>query len=431
MKRLLVLGILVWSAFSVGAQLPTYDPPRDWKMADGQPFKASIVSFDGKVAAFRMPNGQKAEAPLDKLSAEDQAYLAEWLEKQPIKVAMPEVVGATEESTKTEVVKEDEMNDRFIYRTQNFEFISQGKFTQSLLFEVARNFEATRELLKELPWNIDPSPEEGKYFKARLMRTRFDYLKAGGPQNSGGVYLRAKNVFLVPFSSIGLKVVGKSYAKDTDFSTHTLVHELTHQMMHAWLPYLPQWVIEGTAEYTGLLPLSTGKFRVSSAKTGLKTYTNYLKDMNGSVPAPYPLDELFPMTNKTWNATLKNDERAASKLYFTSYLLVYYFMHLDGKGDGQLFVKYFREMGKTRKEVEDYLKAVEEFKKQPGVEVSEDGSYRWPNTLTHPEKPAVLATEGALDEFQKKSLQILLNGRSEEQLMKEIRSAYMRLGIRL
>lgn len=431
--RVTLAGFLfAFSAWTLCAQLPTYEPPRDWKTAEGQPFKASVVSFDGKVVAFRMPNGSRAESPLEKLSAEDQAYLAEWQKKQPIKFVMPDVVGVDTANVKVEVVKEDERNDEFIYRTQHFEFISQGKFTQGLLKEVARNFEATYELLKALPWDIQPAPEEGDYFRAKLMRTQQDYAEAGGMANSGGVYMRHQKVFMVPFRSIGLKAVGKSYAKDSDFTTETLVHELTHQMMHAWLPYLPQWVIEGTAEYTAMLPLSIGKFRVSSAKSGLKDYISYLKKVQGSAPEPYPLDELFHMTNQTWNKTLETEPRMAGRLYFTSYLLVYYFMHLDGKGDGQLFVRYFREMAEFRKQVEDFQKEVEAFKKLPGVEVNEkEGTYRWPSTLKAPVVPAILASEDALNQFQKKSLEILLDGRTEDELMKQIRSAYMKLGIRL
>ena len=424
----IALAFLLAAATAV-AQLPTYDPPRDWKMADGQPFKASLVSYDGKVVAFRMPNGQRAQAPVEKISAEDQQYLANWLEKQPIKVVMPDVVGVETSTLKTEVVSEDERNNKFVYRTPHFEFESQGKFTQSLLREVARNFEATYELLKALPWNIQPSPESGNYFKAKLLKTRSAYFEAGAPQGSGGVYMRSREIFMVPFDSIGLKVVGQSYAKDTDFDPHTLIHELTHQMMHAWLGFLPQWIVEGTAEYTATLPLSTGKFRVSSAKSGLKAYIDQLK--NTRMPTPYPLDELFPMTNAKWNSILGSDPREAGSLYYTSFLLVYYFMHIEGNGDGQLFVRYFREVAKVRNEVETYLKAVEEFKKQPGVEVKEDGSYRWPRSMEHPKEPAVMASPEARDEFQKKTLEILLNGRSEVELMKEIRSAYMKLGIRL
>jgi len=43
----------------------------------------------------------------------------------------------------------------------------------------------------------------------------------------------------------------------------------------------------------------------------------------------------------------------------------------------------------------------------------------------------VLDSETARAEFQKRTLEILLNGRTKEELMEEIRSAYARLGIRL
>lgn len=413
------------------AQLTTVDPARAWKTAEGQPFQASLVSYDGTTAIFRLPNGSRAQAPAAKLSAEDQTYLAEWQKKQPIKVVLPDVVGVETANIKTEVVSEDAANEKFVYRTQHFEFESQGKFNQTLLREVARNFEATYELLRALPWGIEPKPASGNYFKARLLKTRDAYYSAGGPQNSGGVYMGGAEIFLVPFESIGVKIVGQSFAKDDDFRTDTLVHELTHQMMHFWLNLLPQWVVEGTAEYTGTLPLKTGKFRVSAAKNGLKDHIDFLKTRTrDGVPDPYPLEQLFSITNEQWNEILTTDPRASRRLYFTSYLLVYYFMHLDGKGDGQLFARYFREVGAARKEMEDYFKAVEEFKKLPGVEVLPNGSYRWQGDLKHPEKPAVLDKDKRA-EFQKKTLYILLDGRTEADLMKQIRSAYAKLGIRL
>jgi hypothetical protein len=45
--------------------------------------------------------------------------------------------------------------------------------------------------------------------------------------------------------------------------------------------------------------------------------------------------------------------------------------------------------------------------------------------------PEVLKSETALNEMQKTTLKILLDGRSETDLMKQIRSAYTKLGIRL
>jgi len=433
MKRVLFSSLVWICGLSLAfAQLPTIEPPRGWKTAEGQPFQASVASFDGTTVIFRMANGSRAQAPATKLSTEDQAWLVEWQKKQPIKVVLPDVVGVETANIKAEVVSEDAVAEKYVYRTQNFEFESQGKFNQSLLREVARNFEATYELLKALPWGIGPAPESGQYFKARLLKNLEAYHAAGGPQNSSGVYIGGEDLFMVPFESIGVKTVGKSYAKDDAFDYGTMVHELTHQMMHSWLRLLPQWIVEGTAEYTSTLPLKTGKFRVSAAKNGLKDYLEFLKKRaRDGVPEPYALDQLFPITNEQWNSILEGDPRSSRRLYFTSYLLVYYFMHLDGKGDGQLFVRYFREVGAVRTEAANYRQAVEEFKKQPGVEVKPDGSYRWPGSLKHPEKPAIVATPEALAEFQKKTLYILLDGRSEAELMKQIRSAYTKLGIRL
>ena len=432
MKRALPLFASLGLATLAAAQLPTPEPARAWKTAEGAAFQASVVSFDGTTVVLRMANGSRAQAPAAKLSAEDQAWLAEWQKKQPIKVVLPDVVGVETANIKAEVVSEDAAGEKYVYRTQNFEFESQGKFNTSLLREVARNFEATFELLKALPWGIEPAPESGTHFKARLLKNKESYQSAGGPANSGGVYMGGKDLFMVPFESIGVKTVGKSYAKDDDFDYSTMVHELTHQMMHSWLRLLPQWIVEGTAEYTSTLPLKTGKFRVSAAKNGLKDHLDYLKTKTrDGVPEPYPLEQLFTVTNEQWATILDDDPRSSRRLYFTSYLLVYYFMHLDGKADGQLFARYFREVGTVRAEHLAYRRALAEFMKRPEVKVFPDGRYTWPSSLAHPTKPALEASPDALAEFQKKTLAILLDGRTEADLMKQIRSAYTKLGIRL
>ncbi len=431
-QRALLLPLLLLIV-DAAAQLPTVEPARAWKTAEGKPFQATLQKVDGASAFFRMPTGQTAQAPLAKLSTEDQQYIAEWQKKQPIKFTMPDKVGVDSSAIKTEVVSEDAAAEKFVYRTPHFEFESQGKFKPSLMTEVARDFEATYELLKALPWDIEPRPPSGNYFHARLLKDRAAYAAAGGPANSGGVYMSRTETFLVPFESIGVKAQGTSYVKSRDgFDSSTMVHELTHQMMHFWLDFLPQWMVEGTAEYTNVLPLSAGHFRVSGAKTGLKDYIDHLKKRAvGGMPEPYPLEKLLKITNEEWMETLTREPAISHRLYFTSYLLVYYFMHLDGKGDGQRFIHYFREVQGARKEMEEYRKAMGEFFKMPGVKLNEDGSYTYPSNVPHPKKPDSIATPASQAEFQKKTLAILLDGRSEDELMKQIRSAYHGLGIKL
>ena len=81
--------------------------------------------------------------------------------------------------------------------------------------------------------------------------------------------------------------------------------------------------------------------------------------------------------------------------------------------------------------METYQKEFQEFLKQPGVTRHEKGGISYPSNLKVPERPAVLRSAEAEEEFRKKTLQILLDGRSEADLMKQIRSAYAKLAIRL
>ncbi|MEZ0257640.1 MAG: hypothetical protein ACAI37_20320, partial [Chthoniobacter sp.] len=176
------------AASLVMAQLPTFDPPRGWKTTDGAAFQASVLSFDGTNVVFRLANGTRAQAPVTKLGSEDQQYLVDWQKKQPINTALPNEIGVETSQVKAEVVSEDPAAEKFVYRTQHFEFESQGKFNQVLLRDVARNFEATYELLKALPWFIEPKPEEGDRFHAKLLKDKESYFAAGGMKNSGGMY---------------------------------------------------------------------------------------------------------------------------------------------------------------------------------------------------------------------------------------------------
>lgn len=421
-------ALLLFAPIPAMSQLPPEEPMREWAFPGGIATRAALRTFDGKTAVLRLSNGQRASLPADSLGEADRAYLAEWQDQQP--VVMPDSVGVDSKKVTVEVVSEDEKNEKFVYRTQHFEFTSDGKLTQNLLRDVARNFEATYELLKALPWRIQPQPEEGDRFHALLVRSRERYKEEGGTPNSGGIYFSSRKLFIVPFESLGIERLGKSFAKSSDYRSNTLVHELTHQMMNSWLDLLPQWVTEGTAEYTNIIPLRFGVFRVSSAKSGLRDYIAFLK-ARGGVPEPFPIEELFGISDKQWSETLAQNPEESGRMYFTSYLLVNYFMHMDGKGDGARFVKYMCAIDRVRQQIEVYETGVEALKKLPGVKVLPDGSYRWPATLRPPSIPEVLTSPEKRAEFEKSTLDILLNGRTTDELMNQIRSAYRRVGIKL
>ncbi len=424
---ILILAIVLLATGTSGAELPPSSPPREWTLPDIGPAQAVLETFDGKTASLKLANGQRKNFPAEVLGEADRQFLEEWLENRP--VVIPDSVGVDSSKIKVEVVSENEQEAKFVYRTEHFEFTCEGRLTQNLLADVARNFEATHELVKALPWGIRPEPEEGDRFRALLVRSPEHYREQGGPENSGGVYFRSRRLFIIPFESLGIRSLGKSYSKSSDYRSDTLVHELTHQMMHSSLELLPTWVIEGTAEYTNILPLRFGVFRISSARNGLRTYLDHLKT-RGGIPEPYPMEKLLTISHEQWGETLEKNPEESHRLYFTSYLLVNYFMHMDGKGDGARFVKYMRAVAKARREVEDYEKAVAEFRKLPDVKNLPDGRYRWPDTLTHPAEPPILSSPEKRAEFEKTTLDILLDGRSVPELAEEIRAAYRRAGLR-
>ena len=431
LSRAVILGavaLLLLTVIPLMAQLPPEGPMREWTFPGGGATRAALQTFDGETVTVRLLSGQRTSTPVDSLGVADRAYLAEWQERQPI--AMPGSVGVDSSKLLVEVVSEDADSGKFVYRTPHFEFTSDGELTKNLLRDVAGNFEATYELLKALPWGIRPEPEEGDRFHALLVRSRVRYEDEGGAPNSGGIYFRTRKMFVVPFGSLGIERLGKSYVKSSDYRSDTLVHELTHQMMHAWLDILPQWVIEGTAEYTNAIPLRGGAFKVSSARSGLKDYIAFLK-ARGGVPDPFPIEKLFGTSGKEWSEMLARNPKESQRMYFTAYLLVNYFMLMDGKGDGASFVKYMRAVGKGLEQVEKYERELAAFKRLPGVEVLPDGRCRWSGSLTPPPEPEILASSTKFAEFEKSTLDILLNGRTTDELMNQIRAAYRRVGIKL
>jgi hypothetical protein len=283
-----------------------------------------------------------------------------------------------------------------------------------------------------LPWDIQPRPAEGVYFRASLFRDRDSYQRAGGLPGSAGSYFTHWKRFMVPFESMGIREVGSSFRMDEAFDTHVLVHELTHQMMHFWLGYLPPWVVEGIAEYTGNLPLKNGRFRLSEAKHGLKAYLDFRRRrMPGGVPEPYPLDRLFALSTDEWSRIMATDGPRTQRLYLTSYLLIYYFMHLEGAGDGLRLARYLRASAETVRRAEAYEVALADFKRRPGVKVKPDGAFEYPRDLEPPALPPDLFFGAARAAKIRETLGVLLEGRSEAELMDQVRAAYRTHDIRL
>lgn len=400
---------------------------RTWTTTDGHAFQATLVQVQGTQVTLRLGNGQLAGMSLSRLSEGDQLFIkggqnptapgqpATAARVPPEKRIWPAKVEVDSRAIEVSLVKDDAAAKDYRYRSQNFEFISEDKLAGSVMKEIARTFEATRSLVQALPWGIDPQPPADLgYYQAKFYVTRESYIADGAPPNSGGVYFSKDRIFRIPFPSLGLQMRGKTWFKDDNYRNDTIVHEITHQMMHDFIFFLPTWVSEGTAEYTEMLPYHAGRFLSGSHERGIK---DYLKEAEGRQMKPAHIGsvmEHMSMTSAEWSERSARGEQ--SRLYFSSLMLVYFFSHLDGDGKGTRFLRYMDKMAEARD-------AWAAFFKNPNVTLRPDGSFTYrSDTPLPPQKRG--------GDYGLEQLDVLLDGRSPDQLQKDVVDGFRKIGVR-
>ncbi len=403
---------------------------RVWKDASGRELEAELAGRQGDSVLLKLPDGRTLPYPLVKLSAEDQAFVrgqngaeatanlaklpASSVRKPLQERAWPQLVEVAAGSVEIRPVSEDALNRKFIYQSEAFEFSSQAKLAGSMMKEIARTFEATKTLLEALPWGIECRPPDARpRFTAALFETREDYIAAGGPEMSGGVYDTADSTFKIPFPSLGLQRLGKTYTRDDNYSSGTLVHEITHQLMDEYLRFLPKWIIEGTAEYTEMLPYKAGIFRAGAHKNGFKEDVEFWAKREGFMPSIEGLEKMITMKRAVWDAECQTAQDMRN-MYHRSQLLVYFFCHLDG--DGQRFIRY---MDAVFGEVD----AMRKFFADPRVERVPGGGFRYPRDFPPPDFNPETAPF--------KHLPILVGERPWPKLAQEIMDAYKSIGVKV
>ncbi|MCE9519556.1 MAG: hypothetical protein K8R87_08400 [Verrucomicrobia bacterium] len=435
----------------VRAQSTTSSGVRTWTNAEGKTMQAKLTGINGDNAIFQLASGQTTTVPLAKLSPADQNFIksnpvpdpsitskTSGTAKSITQRVWPKDIIVSPKSIDVKLVEEKPAENYYRYHSEAFEFISQDKLAGSVMIEVARIFEGTRTLVDALPWGVHPEPPKDLgYFQAKFFTTEEAYHKNGGPEKSGGVYKSADRVFLVPFKSMGLELRGKTWFKKAEFSSDTLVHEITHQMMHDYLGFLPHWITEGCAEYTNMLPYNAGTFHAGSHAKGIKEYISHkLYFATGGLSDLGSASEHMNMTPESWTAKFNGGHEAQHRIYGYSCLLVYYFCHLDGDGKGTRFLKFFDALtAETDKwknyneQLASYKAELEEFFKQPGVKKLENGSFTYPKTLTPPQRPEVPQKKDRKG-FGQEQMALLYDGRTPTQLDEDVKTGFKKIGVK-
>lgn len=469
--------------------------PRSWTNSTGKSIQAEFAGIQGHQVVLIMTDGSQALVALASLSVEDQA----WARAQPAlpppapaastgrvpaeKRRMPAQVKEPLLYTTIRVVREEPGD--CLYESAHFQFKTTAKLGVALMKDVCRAFESTYELVRLMPWGITPKPEEGRTkFQAELYETRQQYLATKAPTWSAGVYSLKDKVFRIPFQELGISDqpgAGGAYYRKGEINNDTITHEITHQMMHEYVPFMPAWLVEGLAEYTSNLPYRGGMFEVkddasvlsnkvprSARRRGLLSMgtdkplwvgVQTLWSLTTDVTTPNPIktfilpeDGLSAAEPKPATTAPPASLQQIGSHYHSSHLLTFFLVR---DRDGLPLRKYFDALHAEKakwpsfwKELDEYQATLEKlrpayetyeaemkmFMQKPGVKQLEDGKISFPSELTPPAsppqapKPPLPPDRTDPRAVCMKHLDILLDGRNLEKLEAEVRAMFQKVG---
>ena len=335
---------------------------RSWTDTQGRKIEATLVRADDQSVILKLKDSREIPFPLAKLSPADGNYVGDSREqltsKTPINATelkgdngspnfdspWPETVKFSEDP-EIDVIEEDAAKKQFVYASAHYRYVCDVRLSKTVIKGFAMMFEATHLFCRTLPLGLNSGRKTNDKLQIMLFENLEDYVAAGGPPNTAGVFMGGNAVVLVPLTSLGVRPVGSGYMLDRDKSSKTLPHELTHQLTPE--SYFGKgamgWFTEGLAEYVANTPYRSGTYTVRGNLKAIVEYAtaNGAKDKGGRA-----LGTKISMPSlKTFMLQDYSSFTAQAQLnYGCGLLITTYFLHLDGQGDAKRMKNYLKAL---------------------------------------------------------------------------------------
>lgn len=345
---------------------------RTWTWQDGRTFEGEyIASEEDKVCV--LVNGRERHITISMLGETDRQYVQKRLQEQQAPGSAHEnnnfnsrwpSSSVMEDKLRAKMVEEQDGN--YIYETTHFRFFSPEKLSLSTVSEMGRIFEGAYSANMLIPLNAPCRRYEGNLedkLIARLFASKQTYAEAVGPDHAHSAGLFNGEAVLVPFESLGFVKKGAVYAKapGSRIDSHTLVHELTHQMTIYGANYLlPIWFAEGIAEYMGVTPYKNGKLAFTGTKKALASYViggpgTSSRQLGSHFTSP-PLRSFLEQSAQEFQSAMGDTIQFN---YGMSLVMFYYFAHIDGKGDAARLKRWMRALQSGECKSNDYTRLLD------------------------------------------------------------------------
>ncbi len=352
---------------------------REWTNTEGKSLQGDIITATQTHVEIKFDHNNKHfTIPVASLIKEDQNFITQWLQSDKVSQLFHSEWPSNIKAPKFEITTVKDGPQEYIYQSKHYEFITDAKLTKVPITKFAALFEASRQYLQELPLGNNLAAQTDVKHKIYLFESKTNYIKAGGPPNSAGVFIRGRNRsdVLVPFQSLGLRKTSSGYRYDFDSSNKTLAHEITHQVTDP--EYYQEgargWYTEGLAEYIAITPYNGSTFTVTKAKNELKDYvTGFSKRINRgrNIGESFVMPSLEHYMNMDYSEFTGSD---ANQNYGISALLFIYFAHFEGDKQATNLKKYLQAIkeGSNAKDTHSILFADRSYQ-----EVQDDFAKEW------------------------------------------------------
>jgi hypothetical protein len=156
------------------------------------------------------------------------------------------------------------------------------------------------------------------------------YENAGAAKGSAGFYIGVGDARVLIRADYFLQAVVVQKSRDTPTMDEDLiVHEMVHMGMHRKLGGLPQWFVDGIAEYFGSAHTGGGRFSFSRMDQAVRDHLLLKLNPRGAELRLLPVASIATLDDKEWLELMKSLQPAERYLaYGTALLLTHY--HLQG-----------------------------------------------------------------------------------------------------
>jgi hypothetical protein len=228
---------------------------------------------------------------------------------------------------KAVLVAQPDDEGRKVWHTRFFRIDSDVELRPNDLLRLAQVADTTATAVKAHPLPLFAPPEEGRP-RIAIHAKSSTYREEGGVHGTAGMYVARKALVLVQ---------GEYLVRSPDAARSRLaprndedlvVHEIVHLCMHRTNPRLPQWLIEGLAEYFACAHAGAGRFSFGNMDQRVRDHLRTrLSPDDPGIPLIPPAD-LIPLDGPGWLrylTDLPTDDRYQA--YATALLLAHQQLH--------------------------------------------------------------------------------------------------------